>query len=243
VLGSRVAPAGAWGMGAALGTLGSALPGRWRADLQAIAAPPVERLALVRRLMTEGEKARAVTPALLRGTVESPAERIRSLLRDGVDAVQQVSYAEAAGYLRDTLLRDVDAMGMAHALEVRPVLLDHELAEYAFALPGPHKLGKGRTKRVLVDALAGVLPEEIVHRPKRGFELPLNAWLGTVLRERARGLLDGRAAREIFAPAFLAEQRAELDALEAGAHRPPRLWAHVVLLAYLERHGLELGDA
>jgi asparagine synthase (glutamine-hydrolysing) len=240
-LGSRLAPAGAPGLGAALGTLGRALPGRWRADLQAIAAPPLERLAAVRRLMAEEEKARAVLPHLCRDA-RPPAERLRELVRGGVDAVQQVSYVEAAGYLRDTLLRDADAMGMAHALEIRPVLLDHELAEYVFALPGPFKLARGRTKRVLVDALADVLPAEIVRRRKVGFELPLNAWLGTVLRERARDLLDGRAARQIFTAAYRAEQRAELDALAAGGPRPPRLWAQVVLLAYLERHGLDVGE-
>jgi asparagine synthase (glutamine-hydrolysing) len=240
-LGSRLAPAGAPGLGAALGTVGRALPGRWRADLQAIAACPVERLASVRRLMTEEEKATAAAPALREGR-DAPAERLRGLVGSGLDDVQQVSYVEASGYLRDTLLRDADAMGMAHGLEIRPVLLDHELAEYVFALPGRYKLAKGRTKRVLVDALAGVLPDEIARRRKMGFELPLNAWLGTVLRERARALLDGRAAREVFAPAYRATQRAELDALAAGAPRPPRLWAQVALLAYLERHGLDAGE-
>jgi asparagine synthase (glutamine-hydrolysing) len=186
--------------------------------------------------MTEDEKARAA--AFARGAVELPADRVAGIMRPGLDAVQQVSYAEAEGYLRDTLLRDADAMGMAHGLEVRPVLLDHELAGYVFALPARHKLSRGRTKPLLTDALAGVLPEEIVHRRKMGFELPLNAWLGTVLRERARALLDGRAAREIFAPAYRSAQRAELDALAAGVPRPPRLWAQVVLLACMERHGL-----
>jgi asparagine synthase (glutamine-hydrolysing) len=233
--GTRLAPGGVPGLGAALGVGGRLLPGRWRADLQAVAAGPVERLASVRRLMSEDEKARAAVP---RGPVESPVHRVAGMIRPGLDAVQQVSYAEAQGYLRDTLLRDADAMGMAHGLEIRPVLLDHELAEYVFALPARHKLSAGRTKPLLTDALADVLPAEIVRRRKMGFELPLNAWLGTVLRERARALLDGRAAREIFAPAYLAAQRAELDALAAGAPRPPRLWAHVVLLAYLERHGL-----
>jgi asparagine synthase (glutamine-hydrolysing) len=201
----------------------------------------VDRLAAVRRLMTEEEKARAVWPEAVRDA-RPPAERLRGLVRGGVDAVQQVSYAEASGYLRDTLLRDADAMGMAHALEIRPVLLDHELAEYVFALPGRYKLARGRTKRVLADALADVLPDEFVRRRKMGFELPLNAWLGTVLRARARALLDGRAARGIFTPAYRAEQRAELEALAAGAPRPPRLWAQVVLLAYLERHGLHAGE-
>jgi asparagine synthase (glutamine-hydrolysing) len=240
-LGSRLAPAGAPGLGAAVDRLGRVLPWAWRAELQSLAARPVERLAAVRRLMTEDEKARALAPPLRRG-MEAPAERLQGLMRGGLDDVQQVSYVEASGYLRDTLLRDADAMGMAHGLEIRPVLLDHELAEYVFALPARYKLAKGQTKRVLVDALAGVLPDEIARRRKMGFELPLNTWLGTVLRERARALLDGRAAGELFNPPYLAAQRAELDALTAGAKRMPLLWAHVALLAYMERHGLEVGD-
>lgn len=239
-LATRLAPAGSPALGAALAPFGRAVPGRWRVDLQAIAARPLERLAIVRRLMTEGEKARAAAPALGAGDRDDPAERLRALVRPGLDPVQQVSYVEAAGYLRDTLLRDADAMSMAHALEVRPVLLDHELAEYAFALPARCKLGGGQAKRVLVDALEGVLPREIVQRRKMGFDLPLNAWLGSVLRERARGLLEGRAARSLFTDEYRARQRAELDALAAGARRTGRLWSQVVLLAYLERHGLEL---
>lgn len=240
-LATRLAPAGAPALGAALVPFGRAVPGRWRVDLQAIAARPVERLAVVRRLMGEGDKRRAVSPSLRAGEREAPAERLRGLVREGLDPVQQVSYVEAAGYLRDTLLRDADAMSMAHALEVRPVLLDHVLAEYAFALPARCKLGGGQAKRVLVDALADVLPREVVERRKMGFDLPLNAWLGGVLRERARALLDGRAARSLFSDAFRAAQRDELDALAAGAPRTPALWSQVVLLAYLERHGLELG--
>ncbi|HVH13214.1 MAG TPA: asparagine synthase (glutamine-hydrolyzing), partial [Longimicrobium sp.] len=185
-LGSRLAPAGSAGLRAALGGIGPALPGRWRVDLQAIAARPLDRLATVRRLMTEGEKDSAVAPGFPRDGTRGPADRLAGLVRPGLDPVQQVSYVEAAGYLRDTLLRDADAMSMAHALEVRPVLLDHELAEYAFALPARCKLGGRKPKRALVDALADVLPEPIVTRRKMGFELPLNAWLGTVLRDRAR---------------------------------------------------------
>jgi asparagine synthase (glutamine-hydrolysing) len=239
-LGARLAPAGAPALEALLAGIGRAIPGRWRADLQAIAAPPVERLAALRRLMREAEKG-AAAPGLA-AAAAAPADRLAGLLREGLDPVQQVSYAEAGGYLRDTLLRDADAMSMAHSLEVRPVLLDHAVAEYAFALPARCKLGGGVPKRALVEALEGVLPREIVHRPKMGFELPLNAWLGGILRERARALLESPAARALFTPRHRARQREELDALSAGAYRPPRLWAQVVLLAYLERHRLEVGE-
>jgi asparagine synthase (glutamine-hydrolysing) len=214
------------------------LPGRWGHPLKTLAASPAERLHRLRLLSDEDEKRRIASPRLLRRTeTVDGAARAAALLRDGLDPVAQISYAEAGDYLRDTLLRDADATSMAHALEVRPVLLDHALAEYAFALPAAYKLSGTVAKRVLLDAAADVLPREVVARPKMGFELPLGAWLRTTLRERAGALLASEAARAVFAPAFL---RAAEGELRDGRSRPHRLWAYVVLLASLEHHRLEL---
>ena len=60
---------------------------------------------------------------------------------------------EVNGYLVNTLLRDVDAMAMGNSLEVRPVLLDHVVAEFAFALPARLKLGADENKPALVGAV------------------------------------------------------------------------------------------
>jgi asparagine synthase (glutamine-hydrolysing) len=235
---ARMAPAGVPAARALAGSAGAFLPGRWRMPLQAFVAPPAERLSQLRRLMSDGERARAVAPALRRALApERGPGRHAASLREGLDAVGQVSYTEVAGYLRDTLLRDADAMSMAHSLEVRPVLLDHGLAEYAFALPSRFKLHGRQGKRVLIDAAADVLPREIVERPKMGFELPLTAWLKTTLRPRVRDLLASPSARALFAPSFLRALEAEAD---GGRSRGNGLWAYTVLLAYLEHHGLEL---
>ena len=99
-----------------------------------------------------------------------------------LDPINRVSYLESRCYMLNTLLRDSDAMSMAHGLELRVPLLDHRLAEKLLALPGAWKLNDHTPKPLLVGALQGSLPDEIVHRRKRGFTLPFEHWLRDELR-------------------------------------------------------------
>jgi len=98
-----------------------------------------------------------------------------------LDPINRVSYLESRCYMLNTLLRDSDFMSMSQGLEVRVPLLDHLLAKMVFDLPGPSKLTP-TPKGLLVDALAESLPDEIVHRPKRGFTLPFERWMRQELR-------------------------------------------------------------
>jgi len=92
------------------------------------------------------------------------------------DAVTQLAQLELSGYLIDTQLRDIDAMSMAHGLEVRCPLLDHRLVAAVLAVPSEFRApSKGINKRLLVD-LAG-LPRELFRQPKRGFVIPWEEWL------------------------------------------------------------------
>ncbi|MDP4198862.1 MAG: asparagine synthase (glutamine-hydrolyzing) [Bacteroidota bacterium] len=79
-------------------------------------------------------------------------------------------------YLHDTLLRDLDQMTMAHSLEARAPLLDKELMEFAWQLPIELK-ARGGSKQLLADAVRDVIPNEILEKPKSGFELPMHEWL------------------------------------------------------------------
>ncbi|MGA2645167.1 MAG: asparagine synthase (glutamine-hydrolyzing) [Candidatus Sulfotelmatobacter sp.] len=99
-----------------------------------------------------------------------------------LDPVNQVSYLEARCYMLNTLLRDSDSMSMAHGLEVRVPLIDHQLAKRILALPGSWKLDSQTPKPLLVKALGGKLVNKIVHRPKQGFTLPFKHWLHDELR-------------------------------------------------------------
>lgn len=104
------------------------------------------------------------------------------------DLVNQASVLELGGYLANTLLRDTDAMSMAHGLEVRVPLIDHLVVERLLAIPGQFKLREDEPKWLLVEAAAD-LPREIVARPKRGFELPFRHWLLGTLRKQVEAAL------------------------------------------------------
>jgi len=106
-----------------------------------------------------------------------------------LDQINRVSYLESRCYMLNTLLRDSDVMSMAHGLELRVPLLDHVLADKLLAMPGSWKLDSNIPKPLLVRALKGALPEQIVHRPKQGFTLPFEQWLREDLRSEVEATL------------------------------------------------------
>ena len=112
-----------------------------------------------------------------------------------LDAVNRVSYLESRCYMLNTLLRDADFMSMSQGLEVRVPLIDHHLAKAVLSLPGAWKVN-GVLKKLLVGALAGSLPEEIVHRPKRGFTLPFEHWMRQELRAEVEPVLGKKRISE-----------------------------------------------
>jgi asparagine synthase (glutamine-hydrolysing) len=101
---------------------------------------------------------------------------------------------DAALYLPDDLLVKVDIASMAHSLEARSPFLDHLFMEFAATIPFDLKV-RGRVKKyILKRALAGLLPEPILQRPKMGFGVPIDHWLRHELRELAYETLLGPAA-------------------------------------------------
>ncbi len=94
-----------------------------------------------------------------------------------LDSFTSVSCFELQSYMLNTLLRDTDAVSMANALEVRVPFLDHRLVEFVARLPKGAKSSPGLPKALLIDALAGVLPQEVVGQAKRTFTLPWEVWL------------------------------------------------------------------
>jgi asparagine synthase (glutamine-hydrolysing) len=105
------------------------------------------------------------------------------------DAINQVSYLEITNYMRNILLRDTDFMSMSHSLEVRVPLLDHELVEFMFSVPGKLKIGAKVNKPLLVNSLRNPLPRAAFNRQKMGFTLPFKFWLQQRLRKEAEETL------------------------------------------------------
>jgi asparagine synthase (glutamine-hydrolysing) len=127
----------------------------------------------------------------------------------GADLLQKMTYLELKNRLAELLLMRVDKIAMANSVETRVPFLDVDLVEFALALPPEMKVRNGSGKYLLKKAVAGLLPAEIVNRPKQGFSAPVSEWFREELGERARreiresslaecGLLDYEAIDELW---------------------------------------------
>jgi asparagine synthase (glutamine-hydrolysing) len=111
--------------------------------------------------------------------------------------LERILYLSMKLYLQDDILVKVDRASMAHGLEVRCPLLDQEFVEFACRLPMPYKLRGVTTKYLLKKAAAGLLPDAIIHRRKKGFGIPVSRWLAGDLKSRMLDYLsEDRLARQ-----------------------------------------------
>ena len=125
------------------------------------------------------------------------------------DALGGMIAADVNVVLPDDFLVKVDRASMAHGLEVRPPLLDHELLELVATIPSRWKVHGGETKWVFKQAYRERLPADVLWRPKHGFEIPIDSWLRGPLRPmfeaavfdpqaRLRDLVDQTTARQLY---------------------------------------------
>jgi asparagine synthase (glutamine-hydrolysing) len=139
----------------------------------------------------------------------------------GADLLQKMTYLELKLRLAELLLMRVDKMTMATSLEARVPFLDHELVEFAMALPPDMKIRDGVGKYLLKKAVAAsLLPKHIVYRPKQGFAAPVAEWfkgeLGYTAQRRIRN--SALAQRELL-------DYNEVDRMWNAHRRGPVNWA------------------
>ena len=109
--------------------------------------------------------------------------------------LDRLLYADIKTYLVELLMKQ-DQMSMAASIESRVPFLDHKLVEFSAALPDELKLAGWTTKRVLREAMKGVLPESILQRPKMGFPVPFAGWMRGRWSAVARDVLLDRSSRQ-----------------------------------------------
>jgi asparagine synthase (glutamine-hydrolysing) len=115
---------------------------------------------------------------------------------DTPERLERLLYLDSKTYLPGDILTKVDRMSMAHSIETRAPLLDHKLIEFVETIPASLKLRGATSKYILKRAVAGLVPDEIIRRPKRGFSVPLAHWFNHELREMLRDTLTDRTTRE-----------------------------------------------
>jgi len=139
-----------------------------------------------------GELKRAVVGPALNGRHGDSLELIERLWEQAAaadppaDLFQKMTYVELKQRLSELLLQRLDRVAMLSSVEGREPFLDHELVQFAIALPPRMKYRDGRGKHVLRQAVRDILPAEILNRPKQGFGTPMVEWLRGPFGQRAQ---------------------------------------------------------
>jgi len=152
------------------------------------------------------------------------------------DLTHWLMYMDLVTYLPDDILTKVDRASMGVSLESRvPYLDDHRVVEFAWQLPLSMNVHNGKSKWLLHRMLYRSIPAELFERPKMGFNIPIDRWLRSDLRDWAESLLGEQRLREegFFEPRIIRERWDEH--LKGKYNWQDQLWDILMFQAWLEQ--------
>ena len=149
------------------------------------------------------------------------------------DPLALIQYLDLKTYLIGDINTKVDRASMAHSLEVREPLMDHELVEWLATLPSSLKVRGQESKFLLKKAMEPLLPADILYRQKMGFAVPLARWFRGPLRERVReAVLGERIADSGWFDRATLEHLLDAHAAGARDYSAP-LWTLMMFESFL----------
>jgi asparagine synthase (glutamine-hydrolysing) len=166
---------------------------------------------------------------------EDPRTHWRGFLDNGkMHWLSTLQYMDTKGYLPNDILTKVDRMTMAHSIEARVPLLDHKFVEFVATIPPELKLNGKTRKYIFKKAMEGILPHEILYRPKRGFAIPLGRWFRGQLSLYVRDLLLSRKSlnRGLFQKSYI-ERLIEMH--DRGRSLDLQLWTLITFELWCRR--------
>ncbi|MEW6415617.1 MAG: XrtA/PEP-CTERM system amidotransferase [Pseudomonadota bacterium] len=191
---------------------------RAKTTFEALARDTVEGYFHGVSLLSDAQRKQLFSPSFrraLQGYQAVEVLRRHAAVAPTDDPLSLVQYLDMKTYLVGDILTKVDRASMAHALEVREPLLDHELMGWVSGLPVDLKLRGTEGKYLLKKAMAPYLPHDVLYRRKMGFAVPLAAWFRGPLAGVIRGVVLGErlASTGMFNQDFLREV---VEAHQAG---------------------------
>jgi len=177
--------------------------------LKNIGANASARHINLRTCFSDDHIARILNHPVAQQTSAHPFSSLYGELSNIDDSVKAAQWVDVHSYMVDDILMKVDKMSMAHSLEVRVPLIDHEVVELAFSMDTKFKLSKNRRKNILKDCVSDIIPSEFFERKKQGFSVPMREWLLGDLKERVEdqlltynskssGFFETREARKLW---------------------------------------------
>ncbi|CAN5395997.1 amidotransferase 1, exosortase A system-associated [soil metagenome] len=162
---------------------------RAKTTFEGMARTSVEAYFNTMSILREPMRAQLFSPKLksMLGGYDAQEVFTRHAANAGTDdPLSLIQYLDLKTYLVGDINTKVDRASMAHSLEVREPLMDHELVEWLATLPSSIKLRGQEGKYLLKKAMEPHLPHDILYRPKMGFAVPLARWFRGPLRERVK---------------------------------------------------------
>jgi asparagine synthase (glutamine-hydrolysing) len=197
--------------------------------------PPVERHHAWKEIFSPERRAELVDRR--RDGVADPLDLYRERYADtaGAEPLARLQDLDLGIYLVDDLLVKTDRASMAHSLEARVPFCDP--VELALALPTKLKVRGLQKKRLLRQAVAPLLPRAIVRGRKRGFSIPLAAWLRGELEPFARDVLEADTLRRHGLLRAEPVQRLLEDHVSGREDLSRQIWGLMSLTLWMERYG------
>src|SRR5215831_15875881 len=199
--------------------------------------PAAVRTQLLLGGVTATEQESLLSPSVRRAAAgfDPSAELITAVEQSALRGpVERLIHHHARFYLADQTLVTMDRATMAAGLEVRAPFLDPTLVELATTIPSSLKLRGRCTKYILKQALAGILPADVVHRRKQGLGVPMAAWLREPLRRVMESRLAALSRRGLVESTAVARLAAE----HVAGRRDHRkiVWALMMLDAWCDHY-------
>lgn len=158
------------------------------------------------------------------------------------DPLALIQYLDLKTYLVGDINTKVDRASMAHSLEVREPLMDHELVEWLATLPSNLKIRRQEGKYIFKRSMEPYLPKDVLYRSKMGFAVPLARWFRGPLKQRVRDAVLGErlATTGWFNAAYLQHL---VDGHQSGERDySASLWALLMFEAFL-RQGVDANNS
>ncbi len=147
---------------------------------------------------------------------------------DARNVIEQMQYADINYYLAEDILTKVDRAAMSVSLETRAPFLDPRVGQFAASIPVEYKLKGKSGKVILKEAMKDLLPHDILHRPKKGFGIPIAEWLKGRLNPLLHEMLSSDRLNQqgIFNAAYVERLISEHESGKASHHK--ELWTLLV---------------
>ncbi|MBL8124075.1 MAG: asparagine synthase (glutamine-hydrolyzing) [Pyrinomonadaceae bacterium] len=147
---------------------------------------------------------------------------------DAKNIIEKAQYADINYYLAEDILTKVDRAAMSVSLETRAPFLDPRVGQFAASIPVEYKLKGKSGKVILKEAMKDLLPHDILHRPKKGFGIPIAEWLKGRLNPLMNEMLSPERLKKqgLFNSNYVQKLIREHESGKASHHK--ELWTLLV---------------